>query len=121
MKKTKLLYVDDEEINLQLFKINLGNNYEIFTAETSIKALQILANNKDIKVVVSDMRMPYMNGVEFILKANEEYPDIHYYILSGYDISDEIKEAIDKGIIKKYFRKPSNLKKIGLEIENQLI
>ncbi len=118
--KTKILYVDDEQINLSIFKINLGSQYDIITAKTGGQAFEILGEYKDIKVVVSDMRMPFISGVEFIYKAKEQYPDIKYFILSGYDITQEIQHAIDKGVILNYFKKPFNIIEIGLEIEKAL-
>ncbi|GAF04282.1 response regulator [Saccharicrinis fermentans] len=117
MPKIKILYIDDEDINLRLFKINLEKKYQIFTAQNGVQGLEILAQESDIQIVVSDMRMPYMNGEEFISKAKEIYPNIVYYILSGFDITDKIQEFIEKGTIKKHFRKPFNLKEIGLELE----
>ena len=111
-RKPKILYVDDEFINLQLFKINFDNKYEVFTAENGITGLEVLDNNPDIVVVISDMKMPIMTGLEFIQKAKVKYPNIKYYILTGYDITDEIQEAIDAKLILNYFRKPFDINEI---------
>jgi two-component system, response regulator, stage 0 sporulation protein F len=118
--KIKILYVDDEVINLQLFEINLKNKYSVLTAINAIKGLEILSENKDISIVVSDMKMPHMNGVEFIKKAKQDYPNIIFYILTGYEITEEIQDALSIGMILKYFQKPYNPKEIELEIENAL-
>lgn len=114
--KPKILYVDDEPINLQLFEINFRNKYHILICESAIKGLEILADNKDVVVVISDMRMPIMNGLEFIKIAKEKYTAINYYILTGYGITDEIQEALNKGLILKYFRKPFNINEINSSI-----
>jgi two-component system response regulator (stage 0 sporulation protein F) len=63
------------------------------------------------------MSMPGMNGLEFIKKAKGEYPDISFFILTGYDITEDIQKALDQGLINRYFRKPLNAKEISLSIE----
>ena len=113
----KILYVDDEEINLQLFEINMGERYHVFTADSASAGIEILATDNDIAVVISDMKMPQMNGIEFIKMAREKYPAISYYILTGFDINNEIQDALQNGLILRYFRKPFNMN----EIENEII
>ncbi len=117
MSKRKILYVDDEQINLLLFEANLKDKFEIILAESAMNALKIIAGNKDIDVVISDMKMPFMNGVAFIKKAKFELPGAKYYILTGYGMTDEIKEAIDEGIILRKFDKPFKINEIISEIE----
>lgn len=114
----KILYVDDEIINLQLFEINFGRNYKVLTAESGLAGLDILENNPEINIVISDMKMPLMNGIEFIKKAHEKLPDKNYFILTGFEITDEIQNALSSGLIIKYFRKPFNMGEIELAIEN---
>jgi two-component system, response regulator, stage 0 sporulation protein F len=111
--KTKLLYVDDEAINLRLFELVLNDDFEIFTATDGNKGLDILNNHTDIQVVISDMKMPYMTGLEFINQARLKHTTPQYYILTGYDITDEIKEAINSGLINNYFSKPFNLNELA--------
>lgn len=117
-KKIKILYVDDEKINLQLFRINLSKKYTIVLAEDGIKGLEILAENKDIDVVISDMKMPIMNGVQFIKEAKEKHPEINYFILTGYEITEEIEEALRTGLILKYFRKPFDMSEVDSAINS---
>ncbi|HCX99748.1 MAG TPA: two-component system response regulator, partial [Bacteroidales bacterium] len=64
-KKISVLYVDDEPINLRLFELNFKNAFNVTTALSGFDGLEILKNNPDIPVVVSDMRMPKMDGIEF--------------------------------------------------------
>lgn len=117
MKKIKVLYVDDEIINLELFELNLEDKYTVLTSDNGLKGLELIDSNPDIKVVISDMKMPIMNGLEFISKAKEKHPDIKYYIISGYDMTEEIQTALKQGLIYSYLKKPFNLEKIYLEIE----
>jgi len=108
----KVLYVDDEEINLFLFKINFSKKYQVLTAYNGIEGLDVLNNNSDIKVVISDMKMPKMDGLTFIKEARKKFYDINYFILTGFEITDEIQNALDQQIILQYFRKPFDLKEV---------
>jgi len=119
-ERHKILYVDDESINLLLFEINFRKKYEVLTADNGIKGLEVLNNNPDVLVVVSDMKMPNMNGIEFIKQAKEKHPDIKYYILTGFEITEEIQEAIKLKLILKYFRKPFNMKEIDTAISEAI-
>lgn len=118
--KYTILYVDDEPINLHLFKLNLKKQYNIFTALSGKAGLEILKNNPEINVVVSDMKMPEMNGIEFIKIAKSNFPNLYYFILTGFDITDEIKAAIEEKLIIKYFRKPFNINDIKNTINKSL-
>ncbi len=66
MSKPKILYVDDDSINLLLFEANLEKKYTVLTANSVQSGLDILSNNPDIKVLMSDLKLPVMNGLEFI-------------------------------------------------------
>lgn len=112
----KVLYVDDEKINLLIFQRIVGRKFSVVTAESGEKGLQLLKDDPEIEHIVSDMRMPVMTGLEFIRLAKESYKDKNYYILTGYAINDEIQEALDTGLIKKYFTKPANFEAIGREL-----
>ena len=118
--KAKILYVDDEPINLQLFKLNFEKKYEVFIANDGFQGLEILDKELDILVVISDMKMPKMNGVEFIKNAKKQYPDKKFYILTGYEINTEIQAALDSGLICSYFRKPFNIKEIEKNINDAI-
>jgi two-component system response regulator (stage 0 sporulation protein F) len=115
--KPKVLCVDDEPVNLMLFEANFKDKFNIFTALDGGEGLNILSNNKDIHVIFSDMKMPKMNGIEFIGNARNISPHGHFYIMTGYEVTDEIQSAIDKKFIRKYFKKPLNFNTISSEIE----
>jgi len=112
LNKKKILYIDDEKINVQLFQINFSRNFEVFIGCSGKDGLLLLDNNLDIEVVVSDMKMPEMNGLEFIELAKEKYPDKRYYMLTGFDITDEIQDALNNNLILKCLKKPFNLNEI---------
>ena len=115
-----ILYVDDEPINLQVFQYTFEEKYNIITSESGIEGLEILKSNPEVKLVISDMKMPGMSGVEFIRIAKKEFPSIKYYILTGFDITKEIADALNEKIILKYFRKPFNTREIEAVIEEAL-
>jgi len=119
-KNVTLLYVDDEHINRVLFEINFSRKYNVIIAESGPEGLEKLRGNTDIIVVVSDMKMPDMNGIEFIQKARETYSNIAYFILTGFDINDEISAALNEKVILEYFRKPFNMKEIDAAIEKAI-
>ncbi len=111
-EKITILYVDDEPLNLKLFEINLKKKFNILTAESGAEGLEQLKTNPQIAVVISDMKMPGMNGVEFIRLAKKDFPHIRFFILTGFDITEEIADALNERLIHKYFRKPFNMKEI---------
>jgi len=117
MSKPKILYVDDENINLLLFKANLQNRYDVLTAISVEDALEKIGSNPDIRIVFSDMRMPGMNGIEFFRKVRPLLPEVHFYILTGFDITHEIKQALEEGLIREYIKKPFHYSRINAEIE----
>lgn len=107
-----ILYVDDEPINLILFKAVFKNTFVVHTSSCGEDGINFLKENDQIKVVLSDMKMPGMNGLEFIQKARELFPMIKYFMLTGYDITPEIQESIDNGLVCKCFKKPMNIQEI---------
>lgn len=120
-KTVSLLYVDDEQANIFLFKISFQKDFKIYTASSGEQGLEILdANPNEIIVVISDMRMPKMNGVQFVKKAKEKYSHIAYFILTGFDFNEEIEEALSSGIVNQFFTKPFNAQDIKRAIQNFL-
>jgi two-component system, response regulator, stage 0 sporulation protein F len=117
MSKIKIHYIDDEEINLQLFEYNFSRKYEVITDNNGNEGLLSLEKHPDIQVVISDMKMPHMNGLEFISKAKEKYNDKRYFILTGFDFTAEIQKAIESKLIVSYFRKPFNIREIEAAID----
>ena len=112
-QKPAVLYVDDEEANLILFRMTIEGEREVLLASSAEEGLQKLEENKErILAVISDMRMPKMNGIQFILKAQEFVSDIPYFILSGYAFDAEIDSALRKQTINEFFTKPFNREEI---------
>jgi two-component system, response regulator, stage 0 sporulation protein F len=115
-KSITLLYVDDEAINLKLFEINFSKKFNVVTAPSGYDALEKLKESPSISVVISDMRMPGMNGIDFIKLAKDYRENMICFILSGYDVTEEISRAYSERLIDKYFQKPFNMRDIEASI-----
>ncbi len=111
-EQTTILYVDDEDVNLTLFKIVFKKKFNVITALSGEEGLEKLKSNPNVSVVISDMKMPGMNGIEFIKIAKKDFPEISFFILTGFDITEEIADALNERLIHKYFRKPFDMKEI---------
>lgn len=119
--KIKILYVDDEKLNLMIFESYFSEEYEIFTALNGHKGLKLLIENPEIKAVFSDLQMPEMGGVEFIRTAKEKYPEKMYSLVTGFSITSPIiQEAMETKLITKYLRKPISKNKL-VEIINEAV
>ena len=108
-KKHSVLYVDDESMNLMLFELNFQDHFNILLAESGIDGLKILDQDPEIDIIISDMKMPGMSGLEFIQTAKNKYPKKHCFMLTGFNITDEISAAIQEKLILKCFSKPFEL------------
>lgn len=113
-----VLYVDDEDINLLVFEKNFEDKFSVITALSGQDGLTKLNQHSDeIAVVISDMKMPLMNGVEFIKKAHEDFDHIAYFILSGFQYNEEIDQAVKSNLVRKFFTKPMNMEEIESAIK----
>lgn len=117
-EKKAILCVDDEPLNLMLLETYFAEKYKVFMAGSGYNGLEILKAHPEIAIVLSDMKMPGMNGVEFIKQARRDHPTIIYIILTGYDITDEIMKALNEKIIHEYFQKPYNIRDIEVSIDH---
>ncbi|MBN1184491.1 MAG: response regulator [Bacteroidales bacterium] len=104
-KKYKVLYVDDEEINIELFVLNFESDFPIITALSALEGLKILEKEK-ISLVITDLKMPRMNGMDFLREIKQKYPDKECVILSAFTEPDEIMKALNEDLVFKYMIKP---------------
>lgn len=109
----KIIYIDDDELNTQLFKMNFRNNYDVFTTLDPLNGISIIKNEK-IKVIITDYKMPVMNGMELINEVKKFQPESVCMVLSAYLESDVITE---KHKIFKYMMKPYKRDEITQNIE----
>ncbi|MCK5124617.1 MAG: response regulator [candidate division Zixibacteria bacterium] len=103
-----LLLVDDEPNVLKSLKrLFIDTDYRVIIANSGGEGLEKLKENA-IQLVISDYRMPEMNGVEFLRLVKEQYPETIRIILSGYADVSAVVEAINDGEIYKFLAKPWN-------------
>jgi len=115
-----ILFVDDEKNILNSLKRLLRKeDYRILNALSGEEGLKILAEN-EVHLVITDLRMPEMNGIEFLTRLKVDYPDLIRIILTGYTDVDTLIESINKGHVYKFFLKPWNDDDLKLEIRKAL-
>ena len=113
-----ILFVDDEtQILKSLRRLFLDSDYQIFTAESGEDGLAVL-EKEPIDLVISDMRMPYMDGYQFLSKVKEQYPKTLRIVLSGFADEKVIFKALQKNIAKLYMFKPWENDKLSAMIEH---
>lgn len=105
----KLLLVDDERIIREGIKFMVnwtGLGISIHEAKNGLEAYDVIVNEMP-HIVLTDIKMPGLNGLELIEKTKEKFPDIVFVILSGYGEFDFARKAMQYGV-KYYLLKPSN-------------
>lgn len=112
-----ILYVDDELMNRRVFEMSFRRKFNVIVADSGFTALDILRQNA-IDIVISDMKMPELNGLDFIRKAKQEFTMVSYFVLTGYGMTPEIAKAIEEKLILSYFSKPFDFKKIERTLSN---
>ncbi|MCK4855854.1 MAG: response regulator, partial [Bacteroidales bacterium] len=117
--KFPLLYVDDEEHNLTSFAATFRKEYKVFTATNGEDGLDIMRNN-DIKLVITDQRMPEMTGIEFLEKIIPHYPDCIRMVLTGFSDVEAIIQAINKGRVYRYITKPWDKEEFKITMDRAL-
>lgn len=106
MEKRAVLFVDDEPNILSSLKRFLAEEpYVIFTAGSAKEALAILEHN-EIHVIVADIKMPVMSGVELLEIVRERFPYVIRLVLSGSIDINNVLDAINKGVILRFITKP---------------
>lgn len=118
-RKFNILFVDDEEGNLRVFKSSFKWYYNIYLANSGEEGLKVLENEK-IDLVITDQRMPKMTGVEFLEMIIPLYPNIPRIIVTGYTDLESIIEAVNNGRIFHYVTKPWEVDELKKIIENAL-
>ncbi|HUX95102.1 MAG TPA: response regulator [Bacteroidales bacterium] len=114
-----ILYVDDEEDNLTVFNSAFRRNYKIHLATSGPEGLKILKKH-EIKLIITDQRMPEMTGIQFLERIIPEYPDCIRMILTGFSDIEAIIQAINTGRVYRYITKPWNKEELKINIDKGL-
>lgn len=106
MEKRTVLFVDDDEAILKDLEISLKNEaYDKCFAEGGEKAIEIL-RRQEVHVIVVDMVMPRMDGLELLKTVKKKYPHIVSVVLSGYAQTSDVTKAVLELEIDNYIPKP---------------
>ncbi len=120
MPSSKILIVDDEENILSALKrLFRRENYQIFTAESGEEGLKIL-DEHEVDLIISDLKMPSMNGVEFLTKAKQKNSDALRIMLTGHADLKSVIDAIDQGEVYRFLLKPWNNDELKMTIRQAL-
>lgn len=102
----KILFVDDEANALAGYERNLHRDFLVTTATGGVQALEAMDANGPFAVVISDMRMPGMNGAEFLAQVRSKSPDTIRMLLTGHSDLNAAISAVNDGKIFRYLTKP---------------
>ncbi len=116
----KILCVDDEQNVLNAIRrLFIDDDYTVLTATSGNEGLEVL-EQEHVQLIISDYRMPGMNGVEFLKEACNRQPDTVRIVLSGYADAASIVAAINEGQIYKFVPKPWNDDELRVTVFNAI-
>jgi serine phosphatase RsbU (regulator of sigma subunit)/FixJ family two-component response regulator len=117
IEQLKLMILDDELDNLDLLYRTFRRDYKVYKANHAHTALKILQQEGEMAVIISDQRMPDMNGTEFLSHIVEQFPDTIRILLTGFTDLEDLVDAINSGKVFKYITKPWNPEKLKALVE----
>jgi len=115
-----VLFVDDEPNVLEGIQRTLRKQVELRTASSGAEALRLMREAGPFALVVSDMRMPAMNGAQFLAKVREQEPDTIRMILSGQADLEATLAAVNEGHIHRFLTKPCPTDQLLAAVEDGL-
>lgn len=120
MKKPSILCVDDEINILEGLQDNLRKQFKVYTATSGTEALALIESAGPFPVVISDMRMPQMNGAEFLKTVCARSPDTMRILLTGQSDMDSAISAVNEGQIFRFLTKPCPTEHLSSVIQTAL-
>ena len=117
--KPSLLIVDDEKPVRDNLAKYLSDGYIAYTAANGQEAIKKIGENSDIEVVLSDMKMPEMDGLELLEKVQENNKDIVVILITGFSTIETAVDAMRRGAYD-YLTKPIDLNKLEITIKNAI-
>ncbi len=116
-RRIRILIVDDESIVLSLVRDALEDeDYDVETAARGAEALEVI-ESKEVDLIVTDIRMPDINGIDLVKRARAIRPDVGAVFMTGYANLNSAKEAIKQGALD-YILKPFELDEIRWAIRS---
>ncbi len=117
----RILFVDDEPAVLDGYKRTLYREFELDIAVGGEKGLEAISAHGPYAIVVSDMRMPGMTGVQFLSRVRQESPDTVRMILTGQADLDAAIAAVNEGHVFRFLTKPCDKDTLGKAITTGLL
>lgn len=114
-----ILYIDDESDNLLLFRSIFSDLFEVFTAESTTKAEQLIQKHQ-FKVIISDISMPEESGLDFFTRVHFKNYEPILIILTAHVNNELLLKALHQGKIYRYLTKPWNVKELTFTIEQAI-
>ena len=105
MKNPKILICDDEEGIRESLKLILADHYDLILAESGGQCLEVLEKSKDIGLVLIDIKMPKVNGLDILKQIKQKRPDLKVVVVTGYKSLETAAEAVRLGA-SDYIVKP---------------
>jgi signal transduction histidine kinase len=115
MEPSHVLFVDDSESNLVVWEAGCESQFKVLVANGAEPALELIRSH-EVGVVVADQRMPGMTGIELLERIREESPDTIRILITAYSDLDASIDAINRGQVRRYLRKPCSLPELRVEI-----
>lgn len=118
MSIANVLLVDDESEFVETFSERLElRNLEISKAFSGKEALKVLDKNKNIEVVILDVMMPELDGIETLVEIRKRYPLVEVIMLSGHSTVESAIEGMKKGAFD-YLMKPCDMDQIIAKVSD---
>jgi DNA-binding NtrC family response regulator len=114
--KDAILVVDDEVPILQAFVAALSPYFDV-TSATSARDADFILRKKPFKVVISDHLMPGGNGMSFLVRAREEYPQMQRVLVTGYMKPEMLIRSVNEAALFRYLLKPVSLSELIKVVE----
>ena len=119
MEYHTLLLVDDEEDNLALLTRTFRSHYKLLKTTSPVEALELLKTN-EVSVIVSDHKMPEMDGIEFLTKARAINPDVMRILVTAFSDANILIGSINEAKIFQYVKKPFDPHDLALVVQRAI-
>ena len=107
-EKDAVLLIDDEKPLLEVYAAALTPHYSVVTA-TSVQEAESVLRKRKFKVVVSDHLMPGGNGMSFLVRTREEYPEMQRVLATAYMKPEMLLRSVNEAALFRYLLKPISL------------
>ena len=117
--KDAVLLIDDEKALLAVYAAALGPNFSVATA-TSVQEAESVLRKRKFKVVVSDHLMPGGNGMSFLVRMREEYPEMQRVLVTAYMKPEMLLRSVNEAALFRYLLKPISLAELVSVVQDAI-